>query len=213
MDRRHAIKNIGLSMGVVIATPTIVSLLQSCQNEPEWFPEFFSQEEGTVIKKLVDIILPKTDTPSGSEVNTPQFIDIFTNEIMEPEQQELMRNAMNVFTKKALSVSGKDDITKLKEKDLEPILASSLKVTKEQQEETYKKFGEYMGAIEAGQQVSIDDETLIFVFLDNLRGLAIWGYKTNEIIGKEVLAYDPIPGRQEGCVDLNEATGGKAWSL
>jgi len=27
------------------------------------------------------------------------------------------------------------------------------------------------------------------------------------------LAYSPIPGQQKGCVDLEETTGGRAWSL
>jgi len=27
------------------------------------------------------------------------------------------------------------------------------------------------------------------------------------------LAYAPIPGDYKGCVDLQETTGGKAWSL
>ena len=43
--------------------------------------------------------------------------------------------------------------------------------------------------------------------------MTVNAFKTNEFIGEEVLAYAPIPGEQKGCVDLMEATGGKAWSL
>jgi len=46
-----------------------------------------------------------------------------------------------------------------------------------------------------------------------LRDNTVWAYKTTEEIGENVLAYDPIPGVQLGCVSLKEATGGKAWSL
>jgi hypothetical protein len=27
------------------------------------------------------------------------------------------------------------------------------------------------------------------------------------------LIYRPIPGEQKGCVDLEEATGGRAWTI
>lgn len=202
-------------MGAVVVTPTIVSLLQSCQNEstPEWIPEFFTQEEGTVLRKVVDIILPKTDTPSGSEVNTHKFIDVFVNEVMESEQQLMMKTAIGVFTQKALTDSGKSEIGKLKEEDLEVVVGSTLKIDKTAAEALQKRFGEYAEATAMGKEATIDNEVVTYIFLDNIRGLSVWGYKTSEVIGKEVLAYDPVPGRQEGCIDINEATGGKAWAL
>jgi hypothetical protein len=43
--------------------------------------------------------------------------------------------------------------------------------------------------------------------------MTITAFKTNEYIGEIILAYVPIPGQQKGCVDLMEATGGKAYSL
>ena len=50
-------------------------------------------------------------------------------------------------------------------------------------------------------------------FARQLRSFTIRAFKTNEYIGENVMAYAPIPGQQKGCVDLMEATGGKAWSL
>jgi hypothetical protein len=49
--------------------------------------------------------------------------------------------------------------------------------------------------------------------MSSLRGLTIWGFKTSEFIGEEVLAYLPVPGEYIGCGDLQELTGGKAWSI
>jgi len=215
MNRRHALKNIGLSMGAMVVTPTVISLLQSCQadNGITWTPEFFSQEEGDIVLKVIDIILPKTDTPSGSEVNVHGFIDLFAKEVMTIEEQELLKNGFNAFVQKALSDSGKTTAAKLKEADLESLVASSLKVTKQREEEMNEEFADYVEAVIAGQEASISDEIKIFMTLTSIRGLGVWGYKNSEVIGKEVLAYDPIPGRQEGCVGLNEATGGKAWAM
>jgi hypothetical protein len=215
MDRRIALKNIGLSFGYVVVTPTVLSLLQSCKNENviTWTPEFLSKEEGAILTKLVDIILPKTDTPSASEVNVHIFIDKYAKEIMEEKDQIFFKMAMNKFTDKALSDAGKDKIEDLTTEDLEPVLASALKVSKEDEVKNFKLIDSYHQAIEAGEIGVLDDNIARFAFMNSLRGLTIWGFKTSEFIGEEVLAYLPVPGEYIGCGDLQELTGGKAWSL
>ena len=49
--------------------------------------------------------------------------------------------------------------------------------------------------------------------IQELRTLTVNAFKFSEYVGENVLAYSPIPGEQRGCVDLNETTGGKVWSL
>ena len=79
MKRRDALKGLGLSIGYVIATPTVISMLHSCQtNANQWVPEFLTVDEGVVIKNLVDLMLPKTDlSPGALEVNVPKFLDLY----------------------------------------------------------------------------------------------------------------------------------------
>ena len=61
--------------------------------------------------------------------------------------------------------------------------------------------------------VYLDEEKIASSFTTELRNLTINAFRTNEYIGENILAYQPVPGRNVGCVDLDEATGGKAWSL
>jgi hypothetical protein len=215
MDRRIALKNIGLSFGYVVATPTILSLLQSCKNENlvTWTPEFLSKDEGDVLTKLVDILLPKTDTPSASEVNVHIFIDKYAKEIMEEKDQNFFKMAMDKFTDKALSDAGKDKMKDLTSEDLEPVLANALKVSKEDEVKNFKLIDSYHQAVKAGEIGVLDDNIARFAFMSSLRGLTIWGFKTSEFIGEEVLAYLPVPGEYIGCGDLQELTEGKAWSI
>ena len=67
MDRRKALKYMGQALGYYVATPTLIGMVQSCKNDKasEWTPDFLTPDEGEALTKLVDIILPKTDTPSG----------------------------------------------------------------------------------------------------------------------------------------------------
>lgn len=215
MDRRRVLKNMGLSLGYMVATPTLLSIVQSCKNEPAitWSPEFLSQEEGTIISKLADIILPKTDTPAASEVQVDMFIDKFANEVMKKQEQDFLKMSMGKFVDKALADSGKEKAEDLTAEDLESVLSSSLKYSKDDQTKMFEAITNYTEAIEKGETVSLDEETTRFAFANNLRGLVIWGYKASEYVGEEVLAYLPVPGEYIACNDVQELTGGKDWSL
>jgi hypothetical protein len=215
MDRRIALRNMGLSLGYVVATPTLISLVQSCKNEPviSWTPDFFTLEEGQVLTHLVDIILPKSDTPSASEVNTHIFIDRFANEVMEKKQQDFIKMSMGKFIDKALKDSGKKSAGQLMPEDLEPVLAEALKVSKEDQSKNFEIINSYTEAMDGGNPQELDEVVARFGFANNLRGLTVWGYKTSEYVGENVLDYLPVPGEYIACGDAQELTGGKAWSL
>jgi len=71
----------------------------------------------------------------------------------------------------------------------------------------------YLRAKKEEQENFSEEEQIVFNALVGLRGTSVWAYRTSEKIGEEVLAYDPIPGAQLGCISVEEATGGKRWSL
>ncbi|WP_190810589.1 gluconate 2-dehydrogenase subunit 3 family protein [Flagellimonas sp. S3867] len=216
MERRVALKNMGMVFGYAVATPTLLSIAQSCKNKKvlDWAPSFFSKEQGGVIHSLVDILLPKTDTPSASELNVHMFIDQFAHEVLPEEQQAVMKLTMEKFTNKVLASSGKEHLADLDDEDLEPVFASYLKKRAPEQEEEHGEIMEaYIEAIENGETAELDDEVASYAFANNVRDSTIWAYKSSEYIGEEVLAYLPIPGEYIACGDVNELTQGRAWSL
>lgn len=215
MDRRIALKNMGMALGYTVAMPTLLSIAQSCKNEKvlEWTPDFFSKEEGSVLTHLVDIILPKTDTPSATEVQVNLFIDRFLDQAVPKEQQDFVKMAMGKFVDKALKDSGKEKVADLSPEDLEPVLATTLKVSKEDEVKMFETITAYQEAIAEGKPAQLEEDISRFAFANNLRGMTIWGYKTSEYVGEKVLAYLPVPGEYIGCGDVNELTGGKAWSI
>ncbi|MEP1490339.1 MAG: gluconate 2-dehydrogenase subunit 3 family protein [Algibacter sp.] len=197
MNRRDLLKGIGLTLGYAVATPSIISLLHSCKSETKiWVPQFLSIDEGTVLKNLVDLILPTTeDSPGALDVNVPEFIDLYINKAYDTKAQiKFKEGIISIMT--ALNISEKGP-SELKMEQYDTLLTKYLKTTKIEQK-AFKKDTE---------------DGIIFNTLINIRGTSIWAYKTSEQIGKKVLAYDPIPGWQKGCIPLEEATGGKAWSL
>ena len=197
MDRRKALKGLGLSVGYIVATPTLVNMLQSCKTDAaEWSPSFFTTNEGIIIKSLIDLMLPKTeDLPGALDVNVPEFLDHYVSKIYTEKRQKSFKNDINAIMVE-LNVSNTSTI-ELKMEDYDLLLAKYLKAS----EPELKKFE------------SNEAETQVLNSLRGLRSTAIWAYKTSEKIGETVLAYDPVPGKQLGCISLEEATGGKSWSL
>tara|TARA_R110002073_G_scaffold40547_5_gene115141 strand:- start:271468 stop:272061 length:594 start_codon:yes stop_codon:yes gene_type:complete len=197
MDRRKALKNLGLSLGLVVATPAVMSLLQSCKNDGNkmavWNPEFFSKDEGIVVENLVDLILPPTgNIPGAKDVNVAKFLDLHASKVLDEQSQDYYKKGLEAM----LNTFGKP-VRELKTDDYDALLAKFLKASSEEREAFRKD----------------ENDNLVLNRLESLRGTAIWAYKTSEKVGEEVLVYDPIPGEQKGCISVEEATGGRAWSL
>jgi hypothetical protein len=198
MKRREALKNLGFATGFFVATPTIVSLLQSCTSDVKtWIPEFLSPEQGVVLINLVDIILPKTDLPSATEMNVPQFIDKYINEVFDDESQVQIKTAFSTMVS-ILKPNAEDPIDKLTPEDYKALLDKHMLIKGEIDEER-----------EANPE-SLDMTKS--EFLNTLKWMTINAYVTTEQIGETVLKYDPIPAAYY-CGDLQELTGGKSWSL
>lgn len=198
MKRREALKNLGLATGFVVASPSIISLLQSCTAEANtWTPVFLSVEEGVVLTKLVDIILPKTDIPSATEVNVPQFIDKYIHEILDDESQVQIKTAFGTIIS-ILKPNPEDKIEKVTEDDYKALLDNHMLLENE---------------VDSEREANQDSKDMTkSEFLNKVKWMTINAYKTSQEIGENVLAYDPVPGAYF-CGDLQELTGGKSWSL
>ncbi|NAY91482.1 gluconate 2-dehydrogenase subunit 3 family protein [Muricauda sp. JGD-17] len=217
MERRSALKNMGMAFGYVVATPTLLGILQSCEKKPdyaEWVPSFFDKDKGYALAQTVDIILPKTDTPSATEINVHGFIDAFMAEVLPDEQRDFVKMKMDKFYEKVLMNSGKESLMDVDSEDIEPTLKTYLKKRSEEDEESHiESINSYMEAIMQGGEASLDDDVACFSFANDIRDITIWAYKSSEYIGEEVLAYLPIPGEYIPCEDVNVLTGGKDWSV
>ena len=216
MERRTVLKNIGLSFGTMVLTPSVASLIQSCQStETAWLPAFFSKEEILLIDKVVSLILPSTPgVPGAKEINLAQFIDGMMDKVAEQDEKENMRLGTEVFVNNLKVIFEVDTIAALTSEQVNQALAQHLKVSLEEQNRKGNLLYNYDQAIKAGgNPPPLEKDLIIYSFLIGLRSVAVFGFKNNELIAKEHMVYSPVPGQQQGCVDLQEATQGKAWAL
>lgn len=198
MKRREALKNIGISLGYTAVAPSAISLLQSCTSTPRtWNPQFLTQDQGIVIKNLIDLILPKTKaSPGAVEVNIPEFIDLIALKVYQPKAQKAFKKTLSAIANELIAKKNTEfKVANLELSEYDSLLAKYLKANQKER----NGFDEVEKTIHKG--------------LVDLRAKAVWAFKNAEAIGENVLAYNPIPGYYANCVDLNETTNGKAWSL
>lgn len=204
MDRRKALRTIGFGTTAITVTPAVVGLLQGCQSQTDAFtPIHFSKDEFSVVSQLMDLIIPTTDIPGAVALKLPEFIDGFIDIIYNKKAQQNVSDGLDHFIGVSLEDTGKSKASQLSKSDLDGQLAKFLKADADQQA-TWKS---------QNKNASAPVSAKAYAFVDQLRNMTITAFKTNEYIAENVLAYAPIPGEQKGCVDLMEATGGKAWSL
>ena len=215
MKRREVIKKIGFSFGAVTLTPSLLTVLNGCDFKQEgWQPKFLSLQEYDMSEKITDIFIPKTDIPGAKELNLSRFIDAHYELMLSSAEQKNIKFLMKEFFEMLLEKTSKKKLDEVLTSEYENQFSRLLKADKLQRQRWQKTYNDYTEKLNKGEAVKpLSKDINSYIFLDGLRQLSIWGFRNSEYIGEKVLAYDPVPGQQKGCVDLIETTGGKSWSI
>ena len=116
MNRREILKYVAFATGAAISTPLLTSILSGCntpatKNEEEYVLTFFSPDEFSKLKEIIDLILPKTESPSATEVGVHQIIDTMVGTVYKSEEKtnyrknfEAMMVHLNQGNKEMLNV-------------------------------------------------------------------------------------------------------------
>ena len=213
MDRRKALRTIGFGTTAITVTPAVVGMLQSCQSQTTTYTAtLFTKDQFAVLSQVMELIIPKTDIPGAVELKLHEFLDGFMSVVFNKLGQHKVVDGLDQFIADALEASGKSSAWRLNAADCDAQLAKYLKADQQQQKAWKQEIKDYQKAVKEDSTLNAPATAKAHAFAMQLRSLTINAFKTNEYIGENVLVYAPIPGEQKGCVDLMEATGGKAWS-
>lgn len=188
MKRRDLLKYTALATGAALSAPLISSLLTSCASEVTDTAgtdqlHFFNQQEFELVSDLVDLILPKTDSPSASEVGVHHMIDAMVGTVYLENDKSAYKKRFTALTAHLDKTAGGKAFLQL-EPNQKLDLLKQLSGSKE--------------AAEIGQA------------LLNFKQQTVAYYLSTEEIGENYLNYLPVPGEYNSCITLEEA-GGKAW--
>lgn len=171
-------------MGGAMTMGSLSALLSGCSPEPSlsWTPVFFDKEQIAVVTRVADLIIPKTDTPGALDAGVVEVIDRACKDLFSAEEQAQVQEGMKAFNTLSQSAHQKNYVD-LKEEDQ----AAILQMLADESKET--------------------EGPHIFSFM---KDMVVASFFTSEVAAMNVLNYDPIPTRYDGCIELSEV--GSLWA-
>jgi gluconate 2-dehydrogenase gamma chain len=143
---------------------------------------YLTTAQGAIVSAAAERILPRTDTPGALDAGVPAFIDRFYGEFMSAEERQLLVKGLEDIDAAARTAHG----------------APFASLAPAQQD------GVLRGIANTQQTANPSSFGL-------LRSTTVLGYFTSEVVGKNVLHYDPVPGAYDGCVPIDQV-GRRNWT-
>jgi hypothetical protein len=169
------------------------ALLAGVVLSPEWLTlvdgarplaqaRYLTPAQLTMASAIADRIIPRTNTPGAADVGVPAFIDLLYGEFMTEAERQLLTKGLAEVETAARSAHG----------------ASFPTLTAERQDLLLRG-------------IARADEGRDRSFFGLIRSATVLGYFTSEQVGRNVLHYDPVPGRYDACIPLDEV-GRRNWT-
>ncbi len=184
LTRRKAIRNAVLLLGGSISAAQISPLISDVvAMDVNYIPKFLSKHHFQMNKRLVDLIIPESDTPGALTANVHQFIDIMLDGWAASDTQLRFLNNFNNIDRRSLAMTGKTftDANRIQQIKLLEVL----------DKESFSDNG-------------------TDVFFREFKALVVFGYYSSEEGASVELRYDRIPGGYIGCLLFSEV--GRSWS-
>ncbi|MEM1325370.1 MAG: gluconate 2-dehydrogenase subunit 3 family protein [Bacteroidota bacterium] len=193
MNRRDAIKRSFLVLGgTAVSTSVLSGLLVGCKSEPDvtFVGEFFDEAGVRSLSRVIDILIPKTDTPGALEAGVLEFLDGFANSFLPEEDQQKLRDGLAAMDTDSEARFGKSFNDASAEQQLELIQA-------------YDQAA--FGDTDAENPFEAKD------FYPQIKESVCWAYCTSEKGAKEHLQFVFDPREYSGCVPIEEAGKGVTY--
>lgn len=182
--------------GYALTGSTVAALMQSCESGPglDWTPKILNKEQAHILSQILDRVLPATESPGALDVGVDQFIDRMLDNVFPEVIQNGFAGGIDSFNAVAKERHSKDFV----------------KLEGEKQDELIREYEEKSGPLPGSMWGFSFGDPTEFPFYRMMKELALIGYFHSEKIGKEYLAYNPIPGPYEGCIPYSDV--GKIWT-
>ena len=169
------------------------ALLAGVVLSPEWLAlagkarplaqaRYLAPAQLAIAGAIADRIIPRTDTPSAVDVGVPAFIDLLYGEFMTEAERQLLTKGLAEVEAAARTAH----------------TASFPALTAERQDGLLQGIAKAETGTDQG-------------FFGLIRSATVLGYFTSEPVGRNVLHYDPVPGRYDACVPIEEV-GRRNWT-
>lgn len=184
MTRRAAMKQAAVLMG---SAATVASFgpfisraaIAAAENSP---PLFFNTDQFNLLQRLVDVMIPQTDTPGAHAAGVHHFIDLMLSEWASTDRQVRYTDGLQKLHTQLQTDSGESFVSSSPEQQLERLTAL---------DET------------AYAEDSSDD------FYREFKKLVLFGYYSSEAGATVELQYEPMQADYKACVPIEDI--GRTW--
>jgi glucoside 3-dehydrogenase (cytochrome c) hitch-hiker subunit len=152
-----------------------------------------SDAQLALVGAIADTILPRTDSPSATDVRVPAFVDVIVSENYTDTERAAFLAGLDTLNTWTPVAAGSSDTT-----------ARATRGSRAFADLTNDERGAVLTAIEHAP--SRREEPMRTYW--RLKGLVIHGYFTSERVSKDVLHVEVMPGRFEGSAPLAIRTSG-----
>ncbi len=209
MDRREAIKRVGLLMGGVVSMSAISGVLGGCRVGPAtapFVPQTLDAAQNDLVVTLTELIIPETDTPGAQAARVNEFVDRMLTDWYAARERDHFLNGLADVDARAQTAHGKAFVALTPEEQtalLTTLEDESLAYHERRQDEAeFDEFGRRVdGAAEAEPEAP--------PFFSMIKELTLLGYYTSEIGATQELKEMPF-GAYDGSVPFDQI--GRAWS-
>lgn len=185
MNRREMLKFTALLTGSAVSGSFASVFLSACSRPGAVDSElcFFDSEQFKLVAQLADTILPRTDSPSATDVGVHHTIDTMIGLVFDIDFKNEFRSGWT---------------------DLERYLSAQNFNNMDQPERV-----ELLRDLEIDRNSEADKAREAYV---ELKQQVIAYYLTTEEIGKEYLNYLPVPINYEPCISVDDVAN-RAWAI
>lgn len=175
MNRRIALRNLGILTGGMVLLPSCDFSKENAKltlNKLDILPS-----EQSLMKVLVDTIIPEGDIPGARSLDIDNFVWIMVDDCLKDEDQEQYLMGMKLFENYTKQVSN-NSFSALNQNERDEVLIGIL-------------------AIDLNE--ATDSDKALNLFVNITKNLTSYGYMQSEYIMKEVMPYTLIPGSYGPC--------------
>jgi gluconate 2-dehydrogenase gamma chain len=184
ITRRTAIKSAVALVGGSIATAQLNPLIRSVAAMEEGAaPGFLDSNQYSMLEKIVDLIIPETDTPGAKSAGVHRFIDFMLADWASPQTRNSYVEGLRSIDQRAQATNSAG------------FSASS----------PAQQFA-LLESLDAAAETDDTGES----FFKGLKALVLFGYYSSEEGASVELKYDRLPGPYRDCVPFDEI--GRSWS-
>ncbi len=190
MHRRDLVKGLALVLGSGLS-PACQQALRVPLAERKVEQAIGTVEQREIAYRVVDLIIPQTDTPSAMQAGVGEFVDyVVTTWFSEAERQTFL-HGIDALQAAALNGAGVRFLELDERQQVKLLSEAESRAQQPAMMDMFRDFGE-------GD------------FFASIKELAVVGYYTSEVGATIERSYVPMPGHYDGYYKFSEV--GKQWS-